>query len=81
MANKKATKPIQFEQALKSLDDIVAKMETQELSLEEALAQFESGIALAKQCQETLQKAKLRVETLLAEDENIAADQINGDQS
>lgn len=65
MANKKSSKSIHFEAALKSLEDIVEKMENKELSLEDALTEFEKGIALAKQCQQTLQNAKLRVEKLM----------------
>ena len=72
MANKKTSKPIDFENALKALEDIVTNMENQTLSLEDALTQFEQGINLAKQCQVTLQNAKQRVEKLIDE---------NGDNS
>lgn len=67
MTDKKTSKKINFETSLKALEDIVNNMESQTLSLEEALTQFEAGIRLAKQCQVTLQNAKQRVEKLIDE--------------
>ena len=40
-------------------------MEGGELGLEESLDQFEKGIKLAKNCQDTLSSAKIRVEKLI----------------
>lgn len=56
-----------FEAALSKLESIVTKMEAGELTLEEALKHFEQGISLARQCQQALSKAELRVQTLIAE--------------
>lgn len=54
-----------FEKSLTQLEHIVTQMEGDELSLEESLNQFEKGIKLAKNCQDTLSNAKLRVEQLI----------------
>ena len=54
-----------FEKSLQQLEKIVARMESGELGLEESLQQFESGIKLAKSCQDTLANAELRVEQLI----------------
>ncbi len=54
-----------FEKSLQQLEKIVGKMESGELGLEESLKQFESGIKLAKSCQDTLANAELRVEQLI----------------
>jgi exodeoxyribonuclease VII small subunit len=54
-----------FEKSLQKLEKIVTQMESGELGLEESLAQFESGIRLAKSCQDTLANAELRVEQLI----------------
>ena len=54
-----------FEKSLQQLEKIVAKMESGELGLEESLNQFEQGIRLAKNCQDTLANAELRVEQLI----------------
>lgn len=54
-----------FEKSLQQLEKIVASMESGELGLEESLSQFEQGIKLAKNCQDTLANAELRVEQLI----------------
>lgn len=54
-----------FEKSLSQLEKIVNRMETGELGLEESLDQFEKGIELAKNCQDTLSNAELRVEQLI----------------
>ena len=54
-----------FEKSLQQLEKIVSQMESGELGLEESLQQFESGIKLAKSCQDTLANAELRVEQLI----------------
>lgn len=54
----------QFETTLAELEQIVERMERGELSLEEALAQFERGIVLARSCQQALREAEQRVQLL-----------------
>jgi exodeoxyribonuclease VII small subunit len=54
-----------FEKSLQHLEKIVSNMESGELGLEESLEQFEKGINLAKNCQDTLANAELRVEQLI----------------
>jgi len=54
-----------FEKSLQHLEKIVSNMESGELGLEESLEQFEKGIELAKNCQDTLANAELRVEQLI----------------
>jgi exodeoxyribonuclease VII small subunit len=55
-----------FEQALAELEAVVERLEHGELPLEEAVAQFERGIALARSCQDALKQAEQKVEILLA---------------
>lgn len=57
-----------FESSLKELEQIVARLESGELALEEALSKFERGIQLARQGQQTLQQAEQRVQILLNDD-------------
>jgi len=57
-----------FEHSLDELEQLVAKMEGGELSLDESLASFERGIGLYRQCQQSLEKAELRVRLLLDPD-------------
>lgn len=66
-----AKKPTQdFETTLKELEEIVAKLESGELPLEEALSEFETAIKLVQQGQERLQKAEQRIQILLNKNEH-----------
>ncbi len=56
--------PNNFEAALAELETLVSKMEDGDLSLEESLNAFESGIKLTRQCQQALQQAELKVQKL-----------------
>ncbi|HEV7123177.1 MAG TPA: exodeoxyribonuclease VII small subunit [Rhodanobacter sp.] len=57
-----------FEHSLDELEQLVAKMEGGELTLDESLASFERGIGLFRHCQQSLQQAELRVRLLLDPD-------------
>lgn len=61
---------IHFEQSIMELENIVKQLEKGELSLEDSLKQFEKGISLARQCQELLQKAEQKIETLISTEPN-----------
>lgn len=54
-----------FEKSLGELEQLVERLESGEQSLETALQDFERGIALTRQCQQSLQAAELRVQQLL----------------
>lgn len=54
-----------FEAALEALERVVARLESGSLGLEEALAAFEEGVRLARQCESRLDQAERRVEVLL----------------
>jgi exodeoxyribonuclease VII small subunit len=56
-----------FEQALAELEKIVARMESGELSLEEALATHKRGLELARYCQKQLEAAQQQVKVLEGE--------------
>jgi exodeoxyribonuclease VII small subunit len=56
-----------FESALDELEQIVGKLERGELKLEESLQLFERGVALARQCRQSLETAELKVKHLLGE--------------
>lgn len=65
----RAKKPsFDFESALTELESLVERMEQGELSLEESLRQFETGIMLTRACQQALQEAEQKVEILLGKD-------------
>ena len=54
-----------YEQAFSELESIVAALENDQRSLEEALSLFERGQALASYCAGLLEQADLKVQQLL----------------
>lgn len=60
-----STKPLHFETTLKEIETIIEKMADGKLNLEEALASFEKGITLARQCQTQLKTAEQKVQILM----------------
>lgn len=60
------TAPSSFEQALSGLDDIVARLESGEIGLEEAVALFEQGQRYLATCRERLNAAQGRIDELTA---------------
>jgi len=54
-----------IEEALKKLEEITARLEQADLSLDEALTLFEEGLPLAASIKEDLDKAKLRIEKVI----------------
>ena len=63
MARKKTE--LSFEKTLLELEQVVEKMESGKLSLEDALTQFEKGVTLAKECQTALSTAEQKVLKLI----------------
>ena len=63
--NETSPTPPDFERALSELEATVDKLEHGDLSLEQALEQFERGVALARDCQAALKQAEQKVEILL----------------
>jgi exodeoxyribonuclease VII small subunit len=64
----------EFEKSLTRLEEVVKRMESTELSLDEAMKLFEEGEKLSRECQKQLEEAEGRVEILLKKaDGTIAA--------
>ena len=59
--------PVTFEEALRRLDEVVARLESGEVGLEEAVALFEQGQGYLAACRERLGAAQRRIEELTAE--------------
>jgi exodeoxyribonuclease VII small subunit len=59
-----------FEKKLSRLEEIVNKMESGDLSLEESLKLFEEGVKHSRECHEQLTKAEEKVKLLLKVDGN-----------
>ena len=58
---------LEFEQALQELESIVSELERGEVSLEDSIARFERGVALARRCEDRLNESEARVAVLLQE--------------
>ena len=54
-----------FEDNLTELETIVAQLESNQLSLEDALKAFEKGVKLSQDCQSVLTQAEQKVQILL----------------
>jgi len=59
-----------FEQSASELDQLITQLEQGTLPLEEALSQFEKGIALIRHSQEKLAKAEQKISILLESNED-----------
>ena len=70
-------KELKFEDGLKRLEEIVAKLESGNLSLDDSLKLFEEGVKLVRFCNERLAEAQQKVE-LLTKDQ---AGNVTGSQS
>jgi exodeoxyribonuclease VII small subunit len=62
-----------FEDNLNRLEEIVRKMESGDLSLEDSLKAFEEGIKLSRLCAKKLDESERRVEVLLKQDGELSA--------
>jgi exodeoxyribonuclease VII small subunit len=69
-----------FEKSLIRLEEVVKRMESPDLSLDEAMKLFEEGVTLSRECQKQLEEAEGRVEILLkTADGKIVAEPFNAD--
>ena len=57
-------KNMKFEEAMQLLEDIVRKLESGNLSLDESLSVFEDAVGLVKLCNEKLEAAEQKVRIL-----------------
>lgn len=76
---KKSSKSTDFEGALDELEQLVERMEQGETRLEDALQDFERGIALTRTCQKSLADAEQKVQILLEQNANADAEDFDQD--
>lgn len=72
-----ADEELSFEAGYAELERVVARLQEGGLTLEESLALFERGMALARRCQQQLDQADLRLRQLMADGrlEDVAGDE------
>lgn len=69
MAEKKTKAPEKFEEAFERLEEIVAKLESGEVALEESVDLYTEGMTLVKFCNQKLSVAREKIEKLSAKDQ------------
>ena len=79
MPAKKTSTP-DFETAMKELEQIVESMENDQLTLDESLKQFESGVELSRICQTNLKNAEQKVEQLIKKHGELVIEPFNDEQ-
>lgn len=71
--------PVDFEASLTALETLVTKMEQGEMSLEESLQAFETGIRLTRDCQARLAAAEQQVQQLVEQQGKLSLDPLDSD--
>jgi exodeoxyribonuclease VII small subunit len=56
---------IDFEKSIHRLEEIVQRLETSDISLDDAMKLFEEGVKLSAECQQALAEAEGRIEILM----------------
>jgi exodeoxyribonuclease VII small subunit len=64
----KPVEKLNYEDAFEELEALVERLESGDLPLEESLALFERGQALAARCSELLEQAELKLRQLVPDD-------------
>ncbi|MDP6558930.1 MAG: exodeoxyribonuclease VII small subunit [Candidatus Binatia bacterium] len=65
MAKKKEREEKKFEVAVGELEEVVERLESGDLSLEESLAVFEKGVKLVEFCNKRLREVEKRIDLLV----------------
>jgi exodeoxyribonuclease VII small subunit len=74
-AKKKAAskaKEVSFEKSLEELEAIVRRLDNEALGVEEAMAEYEKGLASLKRCRAILDAAEKKLEILVKEEDGKA---------
>ena len=70
-----------FEVAMRELEDIVKRLESGDLPLEESLKIFEEGVALSRYCFNKLEEAEKRVSILIKDEGGIKREPFEAKES
>ena len=62
---------VNFEEAMKKLEALAQELEKGDLDLDQSVQKFEEGMALAKKCNDILEKAEKRITILIQEEEGL----------
>ena len=70
MSSNNDVNEVSFEQALNQLTELVEKLESGELPLEESVAAFEQGVKFSRRCEALLDQAEQRLQVLNNSEDN-----------
>ena len=59
------TKELNFEKTMKELEDVVQKLETGDLNLDDSIKEFEKGMKLSKSASKYLEDAEKKITVLV----------------
>lgn len=62
---------INFEEAMKKLEEIAGELEKNDLDLDASVSKFEEGMKLSKQCSKMLEEAEKKISILLKTEDGI----------
>ena len=60
---------LKYEEAIAALDEVIAKLESENLTLEESLENYETGQKLARHCADLLKNAELKIRSVAEQQE------------
>ena len=66
-----------FEEAMKGLEQIAAELEKGDLNLDESVSKFEEGMKLSKACNQILQDAEKRISILIKNEDEVIEENFN----
>lgn len=64
-----------FEEAMKGLEQIAGELEKGNLNLDESVAKFEEGMKLSKTCNDILEDAEKRISILIKNGEEVSEEE------
>ncbi len=70
---------INFEEAMKELEQIAVELEKGDLNLEQSVTKFEQGMELSKACNEILEVAEKRISILIKNGEELSEENFNAE--
>ena len=62
---------INFEDAMKKLEEIASELEKNDLDLDTSVTKFEEGMKLSKQCSKILEDAEKRISILIQNEDGV----------
>ncbi len=74
-------KKLDYEASITELESLVDRLEQGDLSLEESLKLYESGVLLTRDCQEALSQAEQKVQLLLQQSDQANIVDFEGNSS